>query len=147
MGTKSITFACKHCGYWQKAQVKLDVPDQIDFSCPSCSHNISLTRLAREHVTGCVACGCKDLYQHKDFNKKLGLAVFLAGVALSFYTYHISLIVALIIDAAMYPFFPWMSVCYRCHAEMRGWQKNPELDRFNHEIGAHYEYGQEKAGT
>ena len=69
------------------------------------------------------------------------------GALLAPWTYYGSLVMALIIDACLYPFFPWMQVCYRCDAEIRGWPKSPSLDRFNHEIGAHYEYRMEQKAT
>ena len=88
----------------------------------------------------CPVCADTKFYQHKDFNKKIGFLIFAIGAILVPWTYAISLIVALILDASLYPFFPWMSVCYNCKSEFRGWPKNPALDRFDHETAAHYEY-------
>ena len=113
---------------------------EIEFACGSCQKPISLTHLEQKELKICPRCDNTELYQHKDFNKKVGFVIFLAGAALAPWTYYISLFVALLIDAALYPFFPWMSVCYRCKSELRGWPKNPKLDRFNHERAAHYEY-------
>ncbi len=112
-----------------------------DFSCPQCQKEIQLSRVNQETVHQCSVCGCKDLHQHKDFNKKLGIGLFIIGAIFAPWTYYTSLIAALIIDACLYPFFPWMMVCYKCMAEFRGWPKNERLDRFNHEVAAHYEYG------
>lgn len=144
---KHITFGCPQCQALQTLTLDDATEAEVSFGCPQCQHPLSLTRLKQEHIHGCPACGCKDLHQHKDFNKKLGIALFVVGAVFAPWTYYISLVVALIIDALLFPFFPWMAVCYKCHAEMRGWPKNPELDRFNHEIAAHYEYREEHKST
>lgn len=141
--TKQITFGCLHCQSLQTISLNDSLAETLNFNCPSCETPIELKRLLQNNIEGCSVCGCKDLHQHKDFNKALGLTLFIIGALLAPWTYYISLFVALIIDAALYPFFPWMAVCYKCHAEFRGWPKNPNLDRFNHEIGAHYEYREE----
>lgn len=137
---KSITFACPECDRWQTLYIESSSKSEIDIPCGACGKSVQLTRLTNEHVDSCCVCRCKDLHQHKDFNKKIGLALFIAGACLAPWTYYISLVLALIIDALLYPFFPWMAVCYKCSAEHRGWPKNSRLDRFNHEIAAHYEY-------
>lgn len=146
MSAKIIKFDCPHCLTFQTLQLN-DGLQEISFSCQHCQKNIEFRHLNQENIDVCPVCDCRELYQHKDFNKKLGLIIFLVGVIFSFWTYHISLIVALIIDALLYPFFPWMAVCYRCHAELRGWPKNSRLDRFSHEVGAHYEYRQNNNKT
>ena len=139
---KSIAFDCPHCKAFQTLILE-DDKDHLNFDCPSCQKQIEFTSLDQNIIQGCPLCRCKDIHQHKDLNKKLGLTLFIIGALLAPWTYYASLIIALIIDAVLYPFFPWMQVCYRCHSEMRGWPKNEKLDRFNHEIGAHYEYAQE----
>lgn len=124
--------------------MKLDIGHQATeakqiFPCPQCQKEIHLTRTNQDTVHQCSICNCKDLHQHKDFNKKIGLTLFIVGAIFAPWTYYVSLIVALIIDACLYPYFPWMIVCYKCLAEFRGWPKNDRLERFNHEIAAHYD--------
>ena len=138
---KSVLIFCPHCEQGQTLIADTQ-NEQLDFSCGACQKNITLTRLDQDFVDSCCICRCKDLHQHKDFNKKLGLGLFLIGAVLAPWTYYASLIATLAIDAALYPFFPWMAVCYKCGAEHRGWPKNSRLDRFNHDVAAHYEYGQ-----
>lgn len=138
---KSVTFFCPKCEQSQSL-VKTDLGELLEFPCGACKETILLTRLNQENVDSCCLCRSKDLYQHKDFNKTLGIALFLIGAVLAPWTYYASLFVALILDAALYPLFPWMAVCYKCETEHRGWPKNPRLNRFNHEIAAHYEYSE-----
>lgn len=136
---KKITFPCPHCERFMSIFAD-GQEESVSYNCPSCQNQITLRRLNQTQADACPACGTNKLYQHKDFNKKLGIILFLIGAVLAPWTYYLSLVIALAIDAALYPFFPWMQVCYNCHAELRGWPKNEELDRFNHEIAAHFEY-------
>jgi hypothetical protein len=145
MARKSLTFDCPNCKALQTLTLDTSV-EAIDVPCGGCGKPITFTRLDQDIIEGCPLCGSFRLYQHKDFNKKIGLIVFLAGVigSIVFYerVYYVPLALALIVDAALYPLFPWMMVCYQCQTELRGWPKNPKLDRFNHEVAAHYEYSQ-----
>lgn len=139
---KRLSFSCPHCEAFQSLDFENPKSD-LTFNCAGCQKPIDLRRLNQEQADACPLCGCKDLHQHKDFNKKVGLAIFIIGAVFAPWTYYLSLLVALAIDAALFPFYPWMAVCYKCHTELRGWPKNPRLDRFNHEIAAHYEYRKE----
>jgi hypothetical protein len=136
---KSITFDCPQCKRLQVLSLN-DEHKELEFPCASCNHPIHLKNLDQTTIDVCPACNCNKLHQHKDFNKKIGIGLFIVGAIFAPWTYYGSLIAALAIDAALYPFFPWMNACYQCESEMRGWPKNPSLDRFNHEIAAHYEY-------
>lgn len=137
---RRISFDCPDCKVFQTI-VLSEEKDRLAFDCGHCHKRITLSSLDQKLTEVCPVCGCTDLHQHKDFNKKLGLLIFLTGAVLAPWTYTLSLIAALVIDAVLYPFFPWMSVCYRCKTELRGWPRHPGLDRFNHETAARYEYG------
>lgn len=139
MKEKSISFECPQCRAFQTL-VLSDEKNFIQFNCGQCQKEIKFDNLNHNLMEACVVCHNKQLYQHKDFNKTLGLIIFLIGAVLAPWTYYISLFVALILDALLYPLFPWMNVCYQCKAEFRGWGKNPNWDRFNHEKAAHFEY-------
>lgn len=142
--TKKISLDCPHCQAFQTVSLK-DAPESVNFNCGHCGAAISLNRPGENPMATCPLCGSSDFYQHKDFDKRVGLVIFVAGAALVPWTYAISLLVALAIDAALFPFFPWMSVCYSCKSEFRGFGKNPALDRFSHETAAKYEYGKNKS--
>lgn len=140
---KKISFDCPECAAFQTLQMDAE-QDTLTVPCGHCQNKLHLKDLNQETLESCPVCGNEELYQHKDFNKKLGLLVFLVGAVFAPWTYYLSLVGALILDAALYPFFPWMQVCYHCKSELRGWKKNEQLDRFNHETAAHYEYSKKK---
>jgi hypothetical protein len=102
---------------------------------------------AAEQLDRCPQCGCRDLFVRKDFPQKLGLAiVVVAGVAFlvlaasrqRFYLGALVLIVAALIDAAMYWFVPRVTVCYRCRAEFRDVPVNPKHGGFELAVGEKY---------
>lgn len=102
---------------------------------------------AGQRLSRCPVCGCADLFIRKDFPQKLGLSiVIIAGVAFlwlaasrsRFYLGAIVLLVAAVIDAALYWFVPKMTVCYRCRAEFRDAPINPEHEGYELAIGEKY---------
>ncbi len=82
----------------------------------------------------CPICGFEELYARKDFPRKLGLLVVAIGAALSIPTNFISLIVVLVAEAALYPFVPSLTGCYRCRSLFRGPPRNPDHRSFEHGI-------------
>ena len=100
-----------------------------------------------EFLSRCPACGCSDLFIRKDFPQKLGLSIVVAaGVAFlvlassrqRFYLGALVLLVAVVIDAALFWFVPKITVCYRCRAEFRDRPINPKHDGFELAIGEKY---------
>ena len=140
---KKISLDCPKCKAFQTFEFK-DPAENVHINCGYCNADLYLKNLTQDVVESCPVCGGKELHQHKDFNKKLGFVILVFGAVLIPYTYAVSFIIAAILDAILYPFFPMMQVCYNCNSEMRGYQTNPKLDRFSHETKAHYEYGNRK---
>ena len=79
-------------------------------------------------VDRCPVCTGGDFYARKDFDPQLGLAVVVAGGAISavFYWFGRDLIAysvlggAALIDLIVYGRLKDVTVCYRCHSEFRG---------------------------
>lgn len=140
---KKISLDCPHCAHFQVLSFA-GVQTQLEFACSHCQNKLLLTGLDQTPLNVCPVCACDKLHQHKDFNKRIGFLVFIVGAVLIPWTYSLSLIAALLIDAALYPFFAWMQVCYFCKAELRGFGHNPKLERFHHETAAKFEYGKKK---
>jgi DNA-directed RNA polymerase subunit RPC12/RpoP len=107
-----------------------DAPAAI--KCGRCGREIPLD--ISEGVRGgravdrCPVCGGADFYTRKDFDPKTGLAVVIAGAAISavFYWFGEDLIAysilggAALIDLVVYGRLKDLTVCYRCHSEFRG---------------------------
>jgi len=87
--------------------------------------------LAARRVDRCQRCGYERLYVQKDFNRKIGLAVFVVAALLSVPTWGLSLLAATIIDLALYFALGDVTLCYACGAQHRGFVTNPAHGAFD----------------
>lgn len=79
----------------------------------------------------CLRCGSERLYVQKDFNRTLGLAVFVVAALLSLPTWGLSLLVATVIDLGLYFLLGDVTICYGCNTQHRGFAKNPAHGPFD----------------
>jgi hypothetical protein len=87
----------------------------------------------------CVSCGHDALYVQKDFNRRAGVAIVGLGVAASIYFFArgqpmlamAALGVTALADLLAYLMVREVTVCYACHAVYRGFNRNPEHERFD----------------
>lgn len=93
-------------------------------------------------LTGCLACGHIELYTQKDFPRKLGIALVVLAALLAPFTWYLSLVVAGLIDALIYLVASDQVNCYVCHAQHRGFPRNPRHPRFDREIEERLLYGE-----
>jgi hypothetical protein len=112
--------------------------------CPRCgaARELQLTPALREEriVDRCPACDGEQFYVQRDFNQRAGLAiVVLGGLLAPFTPYYSSLIVAALVDAALYALLPEITVCYRCQAHFRNFRRNPRHAAFDLHLAEQYE--------
>jgi len=100
--------------------------------CGRCGRDVALdvTDAVRSDaaVDRCPVCAGTDFYVRKDFDPSVGLAVVVAGAAISavFYWFGRDLVAygilaaAALIDLVVYQRLKDVTVCYRCHTEFRG---------------------------
>jgi hypothetical protein len=111
---------CSHCG-------------QANAAAPSPS------LLAAGPVDRCPQCANVYCYVRKDFPQQLGCAAVSGTILLSSVAYALwdvpagigVLALASLADLALYHRLKEVTVCYRCHAELRGFAKNPEHGPFD----------------
>jgi DNA-directed RNA polymerase subunit RPC12/RpoP len=132
-----IAFRCPRCG--GEATASLDGNGR----CPACETKTALDLSGSvgedRRIDRCPACGGRQLYVQRDFNQKAGLAVVVAGAVLAPFTpYYSSLIVAALIDAALYALLPEITICYRCQAHFRGFARNPAHQAFDLHVAEQY---------
>jgi hypothetical protein len=112
-------FYCPHCEF--KNCFELSSNEEI--LCTNCSKKVLNSGFSVEPATSenkCLLCEGDHFYLVKDFNRMIGILIFLAGAILSIWTYGISLAVAALIDAILYKKLPLLKVCYVCDSEYRG---------------------------
>lgn len=132
-----IAFACPGCG--KEIWAGLDGRAR----CRGCGKETALELSAslREQrlVDVCPACRGRQLYLQRDFNQRAGLAIVAVGALLAPFTpYYSSLLVAALIDAALYAMLPEIAVCYRCQAHFRGFRRNPAHQAFDLHLAEQY---------
>jgi len=143
----NIRVACPDCGRIGR----LDAAKAADWQCPSCDRLLTLNGPAQEsELRSCLICGNRELYKKKDFPHWLGLAILTAACLGSFvpYYYHriwltwVILIGSAAIDGLLYLWVGDAIVCYRCHAQFRGFETLPEHQPFDLGIGERYRQDQ-----
>jgi len=135
--TPEIAFNCAKCG--KEALAGLDGQAR----CTACGDHtaLDLTPSLREArvVDICPACGGKQLYVQRDFNQRAGIAIVVVGAIFAPFTYYISLVIAALVDAALYAALPEIAICYRCRAHFRGFRKNPSHEPFDLHTAEQYD--------
>jgi DNA-directed RNA polymerase subunit RPC12/RpoP len=129
----NAVFGCPSCG---KA-VELEAGESG--ACKACGEKVSLP--AGERLEACPACGCEQLYRHRDFNVKVGIFLIVLGAGLSIWlSSFIPLVVAALIDWGLYSIIPDVAICYRCKAHFRDVENLAELAPFDLEIFEGYRW-------
>lgn len=129
-----LRFHCPHCDL----PMRLSRWDSLqNLTCPKCEQAISthVDQSAQNlHLKHCLACGSKELFRQKLFNRNLGVGIVILGVIASFFVMPpvLPLVVVGLIDFLLYVFLPFMIVCYACDAEHRGFIVPKDMPHFDH---------------
>ncbi len=129
---RSLAFVCPACERPIYAPFEASARS-ID--CADCGRTNPLREgahaLANDRLERCIRCGLDRLYRQKDFNRKIGLWVFVAAAILSVPTWGVSLLVATLIDRALYYALGDVAICYGCNTQHRGFGRNPAHGDFD----------------
>ena len=130
----TITLTCPQCG---SAVTVYPSKKAQKAQCDICSHQIPL-KFNSHHEEGlvyeCPCCERKDFYRQKDFNRKLGVLLFIIAAVFSIWTYGISLIVLWLLDLFLFKKLGNVVVCYKCQSIFRRAVNTNDIPDFNHEI-------------
>lgn len=105
--------------------------------------------LAGAAVDRCPSCDNQQFYRRKDLPQQVGCAAVAATIALSTGAYAIGgflasgavLLAASFLDLLLYYRLAEVTVCYRCHSELRGFPANPSHGPFDLNRAEEYEQG------
>ena len=139
----TVQFTCKNCGsgihVYPSTEASKIVCDVCQLEQP--------VHFTKEHEEGtlkdCPGCERMDFYSQKDFNRKLGVALFvLAAVAstlmlwfgLNPFWYLSSFIFLYILDFILFRRLNQIAICYKCNAIFRGVSNINQIEGFNHEM-------------
>jgi hypothetical protein len=135
--TPEIAFPCPRCG--QEALAGADGAGRCTSCGAAASLEVSESIRAHAVVDVCPACQGQQLYVQRDFNQRAGLAIVGIGAVLAPFTpYYSSLLVAALVDAALYAILPEITICYRCQAHFRRFRRNEKHHSFDLHVAEQY---------
>jgi hypothetical protein len=129
-----VQITCPTCG--SSVEVLPDL-NAHKVNCDVCQH-VQDVKFTQEHVEGilkeCPVCTRQDFYQQKDFNRKIGVALFIVAAILSIWTYGMSLVVLYLLDLFLFRKLSLVAICYKCKTNFRRVKNMDEIRDFDHEM-------------
>ncbi len=130
----TVHITCPGCGSGVNVHPKASATAA---KCDVCEH-VTVTKFTAAHEAGelkdCAVCSRMDFYQQKDFNRKIGVVLFVIAAILSIWTYGISLIVLYLVDVFLFRRLKPIAICYKCRTIYRGVANIAAIPDFNHEM-------------
>ena len=129
-----IEITCKNCGSGIEV-----LPDHEanKVECTICKH-VENVHFTHEHEQGilkeCPVCARQDFYKQKDFNRKVGVFLFVIAAILSIWTYGLSLVVLYLVDLFLFKKLAAVVICYKCQTNFRKIQNISDIHDYDHEM-------------
>jgi hypothetical protein len=147
-----VGYFCSACSTYNVYAIPL-TPGVEAGRCRKC-RNVDGSRASEALLAGgpvdrCPQCGNVELYTRKDFPQQLGCAAVVLTVLASSIAYAIwdvpaaiaVLALSSLADLALYHRLAEVTVCYRCHAELRRFVPNPAHGAYDMHRAEEYEQG------
>lgn len=139
-----VTLTCGQCG---SAIAIYPSPKAKRALCPVCSSETTVS-FDIDHEASvlkiCPGCGHRTFYRQKDFNRKIGVILFVLAAILTPWTYGLSLVVLWLGDVCLHRKLPSVAVCYKCQGVFRGVKNIDSIPPFDHETNDRTAYGSEE---
>ena len=129
-----VQITCSGCG----SSVEMN-PDQgaSKVECGVC-HQVTPVHFTAEHeqgvLTACPVCERQDFYKQKDFNRKIGVMLFVIAAILSIWTYGLSLVALYLVDLFLFKRLGAVAICYKCNTNFRHVTNMATIRDFDHEM-------------
>lgn len=140
-----VHYTCTNCHSGNEVLVPQALPFHAQHrdTCHICQHE-KVLNFHKENTENllheCVVCSRKDFYQQKDFNRKIGVILFVIAAIASIWTYGISLIVLYLIDLVLFSRLGNIVICYKCQTIYRNVANLLEIRPFDHEMNDRIQY-------
>ena len=135
-----ITITCKECGSGINVHPNTLANEVVCQICKAPTPVNFTKELESGVVKDCPVCGRKDFYKQKDFNRKIGVTLFVIAAILSIWTYGISFIVLYLFDLLLYKKLGQVVSCYKCDTLFRKVQNIEDIHPFDHEMNDRIKY-------
>lgn len=139
----TVQFTCKSCGSGIHVYPSIEA-HEID--CDVCQTKQAV-KFDRNHEEGklldCPGCERKDFYSQKDFNRKLGVMLFVLAAIISTIMlwyglnplwYLSTFIFLYALDFILFRRLKQIAICYKCQSVFRDVANIDEIPGFNHEM-------------
>ncbi len=130
----TIQMTCPSCGSGVHVLPSLEAELA---ECDICQHQLPV-KFQSEHLQGvlkdCPCCTRKDFYTQKDFNRKVGVILFVIAAILSIWTYGLSLVALWLVDLFLFKRLKPIVICYKCQTVFRNVKNTAEIPGFDHEM-------------
>lgn len=129
-----VTITCSNCGSGVQVipsqtatQAKCQICDElVDVKFTEQDENSNLCR--------CPICTRQDFYQQKDFNRKIGVTLFVLAAIASIWTYGLSFVALWLVDLLLFKKLGSIAICYKCQTIFRKVSNIAEIRPFDHEM-------------
>lgn len=133
-GPMTLTLTCPECSSAIDIRPTKGAEKAL---CEVCGQEVALT-FKEEHFKGvlkdCPCCQRKDFYKQRDFNRKIGVFLFIVAAIASIWTYGLSLVALWLIDFFLFQKLPSVAICYNCQTVFRNIVNIDAIYDFNHEM-------------
>lgn len=130
----TVQITCNKCG--SSVEVLPDLA-ATKVECDIC-HHVMDVHFTQEHGKGelkeCPVCSRQDFYKQKDFNRKIGVILFVIAAILSIWTYGLSLVALYLVDLFLFRKLAMVAICYKCKTNFRHVKNMAEIRDFDHEM-------------
>lgn len=155
MSQMEVTFTCVECGSGINVYPSQEA-GQVQ--CEVCDSKMDVT-FDQNHeaakVIDCPCCGRKDFFKQKDFNRKIGVGLFVTGaisvpvfiwMGIGFPWIYSVFFFMVVMDIALYFLLPLVVVCYKCQTIFRNVANIEDIHGFNHEMNDRIVYSDHDFG-
>jgi hypothetical protein len=129
-----VQITCTQCGS------SVDVHPDLNahkVSCDICQHVLDV-KFNQDHTNSilkdCPVCSRQDFYKQKDFNRKIGVALFIIAAILSIWTYGLSLVALYLVDLFLFKKLAMVAICYKCKTNFRKLANMSDIRDYDHEM-------------
>jgi hypothetical protein len=130
----SIQITCAGCG--SGVEVHPDMAAS-KVQCEICQH-VTDVQFTQSHLEGelkeCPVCTRQDFYKQADFNRKIGVALFVIAALLVPWTYGLSLVVLWLMDVFLFKRLSAVAICYKCKTNFRDVKNMQSIPPYDHEM-------------
>jgi hypothetical protein len=130
----TVDITCENCN--SSVEVFPDL-EATKAKCDICEHVIEVefdSNHLKSELTDCPVCARKDFYTQKDFNRIVGVSIFIVAAITSIWTYGLSFFVIYGIDFLLFRKLRYIAICYKCTSIFRGVNEVTKIPGYNHEM-------------